>query len=365
MKLSEITSAIEEIAPLSLQESYDNAGLITGNHNMDIDSALLCIDITEDVINEAITKKCNLIISHHPLIFKGLKKVTGDNYIERCIILAIKNDIALYSAHTNLDAIYNGVSKKMSEKLNLTNCRILDSSSHKLCKIVCFCPIGQSSLDVKAAMFRAGAGEIGNYSNCSFSTEGQGSFKGNNNSKPYVGEKNIIHFEKEERIEVIAPRHLINNIICEMLKAHPYEEVAYDIINIENTNPYIGFGMIGELNEEVNTKEFIHSLKDIFNCKSIKHTNIYKEKIKKIAVCGGSGSSLINRAMSQNADIYITGDIKYHDYFNTENKLTIVDIGHYESEQYTKDIFYEIVTKKLPKFAVRFSDINTNPINYI
>jgi len=365
MKLSKITSILEEFAPLSLQESYDNAGLLTGNANIDITSALLCIDITEDVINEAISKNCNLIISHHPLVFKGLKKITGDNYIERCIIKAIKSDIALYSAHTNLDCVSNGVSNKICEKLNLINTKILDSSTTKLCKISCFCPIGQPSVELREALFRSGAGELGNYSHCSFNTEGVGSFMGNDNSNPYIGEKNELHFEREQKIEVIVPQHLTQHIVREMIKAHPYEEVAYDVINLQNTNPTIGFGMIGELDKEIDSKDFLLTLKEIFNCKYIRHTDINKNSIKTIAVCGGSGSFLINKAIQQKADIFITGDIKYHDYFTTENKMILADIGHYESEQFTKDIFYEIVTKKLPKFAVQFSEVNTNPINYI
>lgn len=365
MELSKITSILEEFAPLALQEDYDNAGLITGNVNMDITSALVCIDITEDVIDEAITKECNLIISHHPLIFKGLKKITGNNYIERCIIKAIKHNIALYSAHTNLDSVSKGVSFKMCEKIGINNPKILNTSASKLCKLVCYCPIGKPSVDVRTAMFEAGAGNIGNYSQCSFNSEGTGSFMGNDNSNPFVGNKNEIHFEKEQKIEVIVPRHNIKQVVSEMLKAHPYEEVAYDIINIENENPTIGFGMIGELDNEIDSETFLLSLKEIFNCKYIRHTDLKNKTIKTVAVCGGSGSFLINKAMQQKADIFITGDIKYHDYFYTENKIILADIGHYESEQFTKDIFYEIVTKKLPKFAVQFSEVNTNPINYI
>lgn len=364
MKLSLITSIIEDFSPLSLQESYDNAGLLTGNHDMEISSALLCLDITEEVIEEAINEGSNLIISHHPLVFKGLKKFNGNNMVERCLIKAIKNDIAIYSAHTNIDSVLKGVSAKMCEKLKLINTEILAPSKGNLKKLICYCPKEQEN-KVRDAIFSVGAGQIGNYSKCSYNIEGKGSFKANKNANPFVGEIDEIHFEEETRIETILPEHLISKAIKAMKNAHPYEEVAYDIIPTEMTNPTIGFGMIGELEEAINTKDFLLSLKKIFGCSHFKHSKIIKEEIKSVALCGGSGSFLINKALNRKADIYITGDIKYHDYFTTEDKIILADIGHYESEQFTKEIFYELVTKKLPTFAVRFSKVNTNPINYI
>ncbi|MGB5989036.1 MAG: Nif3-like dinuclear metal center hexameric protein [Marinifilaceae bacterium] len=364
MKLSLITSLIEDFSPISLQESYDNAGLLTGNDDMEISSALLCLDITEEVIEEAIEAGNNLIISHHPLVFKGLKKFNGSNMVERCLIKAIKNDIAIYSAHTNIDSVINGVSAKMSEKLNLKNTKILAPTKGNLKKLICYCPKEQSD-KVREAIFSAGAGEIGNYSNCSYNIEGKGSFKANEKANPFVGKIGDIHFEEEIRIETIVAEHRLQQTISAMTDAHPYEEVAYDIMQTENINPNIGFGMIGELEEAMDTKEFLQSLKTIFDCTHFKHSKIVKEQIKSVALCGGSGSFLINKALSKKADIYITGDIKYHDYFTTEDKIILADIGHYESEQFTKEIFYELVTKKLPTFAVRFSKVNTNPINYI
>jgi len=364
MLLSKIISVLENFAPLSLQESYDNAGLIVGSHKMEISSALLCIDITEEIIEEAIEKNCNLIISHHPLVFGGVKKINGKNYVERCLIKAIKTDIAIYSCHTNIDIVAKGVSHKMSEKLGLTQCRVLSPTKGNLNKIVCYVP-EDSAVKVRAAMFEAGAGTIGNYDNCSYNTSGYGSFRSGENTNPYVGEKGKTHFEKEIKIETIVHNHMIGKVIAEIKKNHPYEEVAYDIYPLNNPNPQIGFGMIGELEKEIDCIDFLKSVKDIFQCQHIKHTAIVKNKIKKVALCGGSGSFLTNVAISQKADIFISGDFKYHDYFKAENKLIIADIGHYESEQFTKEIFYELLIKKFPNFAVRISEINTNPINYI
>jgi dinuclear metal center YbgI/SA1388 family protein len=364
MILSSIISIIEDFAPLSLQESYDNAGLLTGERDMNISSALLCIDITEEVIDEAINNGDNLIISHHPLVFKGLKQLTGNSSIEKCLIKAIKNDIAIYTAHTNIDSVLKGVSGKMSEKLNLKNTHILSPTKGSLKKLICFCPEEQAD-KVRDAIFSTGAGDIGNYSHCSFNSEGFGSFTPGENTNPFVGKKSELHFEKEIKIETIVPDHLLSAAIKAMTDAHPYEELAYDIIPTDNINPNTGFGMIGELEQEMNSKDFLLLLKEIFACEYIKHSNIIKEKIKTIALCGGSGSFLINNAIKKKADIYITGDLKYHDYFTSENKIILADIGHFESEQFTKDIIYSLIKKKIPTFAVRFSEVNTNPINYI
>ncbi len=364
MILSQIISTIEKFAPLSLQESYDNSGLIIGTPSMEINSTLLCVDITEQVIEEAIEKNCNLIISHHPLVFAGIKKINGNNYVERCIIKAIKNDIAIYACHTNMDIVAGGVSYKMSEKLQLTKCRILSPTKGNLNKIVCFVP-EDSSEKVRNAMFEAGAGSIGNYDNCSYNSSGYGSFRAGENTNPYVGEKGKTHLEKEIKIETIVQSHLSGSVINAIKNNHPYEEVAYDIYPLNNENPEIGFGIIGELKESVDCMEFLNTVKNTFRCQYIKHTPIIKNNIKKVALCGGSGSFLTNEALAQKADIFISADFKYHDYFKAENKLIIADIGHYESEQFTKEIFYDLLTKKIPNFAVRISEINTNPINYI
>lgn len=364
MKISDIINELESHAPLSLQESYDNSGLLIGDKNNEINSCLLCIDVTNDVINEAITTKSNLIITHHPLIFGGIKKITGKNYIEQIIIKAIKNDIAIYAAHTNFDNYQYGVNYKIAKKLNLINTKILSPQKSNLSKLVTFVPIHNQE-KVRQAIFDAGAGQIGNYDYCSYNLEGKGTFRASLASNPYVGTKEKIHFEPEIRIETIVPNHIINIVINEMIKAHPYEEVAYDVYPLSNENPTIGAGMIGELKDEINTELFLNKLKDIFNCEIIKYTNIIKSKIKKIAFCGGSGSFLLHDAIRNKADIFISADFKYHQFFEAEEKIIIADIGHYESEQYTKEIFYDILTKKFTNFAIQISKVNTNPIKYI
>jgi len=363
MKINEIIRELEEFAPLSLQESYDNAGLITGKLNDECTAVILSIDTTEAVIQEAINKGANLVISHHPIVFSGLKKLNGKNYIERTIIKAIKNDIAIYAAHTNMDNISTGVNAKICKKLNLLNCEILSPIKENLKKLVTFIPTEHLE-KVSAAIFEAGAGHIGNYDNCSYNTNGTGSFRALEGAKPFVGNLGETHFEDEARFETIFPAHKQAKIINALLNNHPYEEVAYDIYPLDNIYNKTGAGMIGELENAIHEKDFLDKIKKLFDVSCIRHTNLLNKTIKKVAVCGGSGSFLLTKAMSRSADIFITGDFKYHQFFDAENKILIADIGHYESEQYTKELFYDILTKKFPNFAFYFSEVNTNPVNY-
>jgi dinuclear metal center YbgI/SA1388 family protein len=364
MLVQDIAKIFEQFAPLQLQESYDNAGLCLGNPQCEVEGILLCIDITEAVIDEAISKKCNLIISHHPLIFAGLKKIIGKNYIERCVIKAVQNNIAIYSAHTNADAVINGVNTKICEKLGLLNCKILSPIKNNLVKLAVFVPESHVQI-VRDEIFKAGAGHIGNYDCCSFNTPGKGTFRGNDNAQPFAGEINQLHTENEIRVETILPSFLQSKVVDAIKKVHPYEEVAYDIYALENVNPTIGIGMVGELADEANEKIFLQNLKHIFQAKCVRHTNLLNKAIKRVAVCGGSGSSLLQNAIQNKADIFITGDFKYHQFFDAEEKIIIADIGHYESEQFTKEIFYDLLIKYFPNFALHFSSTNTNPINYL
>ena len=364
MKLKKIISSIESYAPLSLQESYDNAGLIVGSTNADIDKALICFDVTEEVIEQAISIGANLIISHHPIIFGGIKKLNGKNYVERIVIKAIKNDIALYAAHTNLDNIINGTNKILAEKLGLKNIKTLSPQRGILNKLVVYTPISHKQ-EVQQAIFEAGAGHIGNYDSCSFESDGLGSFRANDQANPFVGNIGELHKEKEIRLETIFPSHLKGQIINALLQAHPYEEVAYDIYKVENNISNIGAGIIGELSEATDELPFLNNIKNITKAQGIKYTNLLNKKIKKVAICGGSGAFLINTAKSAGADVYITGDIKYHEYFDADNSILLADIGHYESEQFTNTLLFSIIKEKIPTFAVQISDINTNPVNYL
>ncbi|MDY6799921.1 MAG: Nif3-like dinuclear metal center hexameric protein [Bacteroidota bacterium] len=364
MKIREIISSIETFAPLAFQEDYDNAGLIVGDLDQEAKGALITVDVTEEIIDEAINKKINLIIAHHPIIFAGLKKITGKNYIERIIIKALKNDITIYAAHTNLDNIQGGVNSKIAEKLNLQNTRILAPLNNHLMKLVYFVPVAQAK-ETRKAIFKAGAGHIGNYDMCSYNLKGKGSFRAGEDANPFIGNKNEIHYEDEIRIETIFPKHLKHIIINALIEAHPYEEVAYDIYPLENKFEKAGSGIIGELATEIPEIEFLEQVKKLFKAQCIRYTTLFNKPVRKIAVCGGSGSFLLNEAIKQNADVFISADFKYHQFFDAEDKIIIADIGHFESEQVTKELFYELLIKKFPKFAIYLTEINSNPINYL
>ena len=363
MKLNKIISFLEELAPPSYQESYDNSGLICGNKQMNISKAIICLDAIESVLDEAIEKGANLVVAHHPIVFSGLKTFTGKNYVERVIIKAIKNDIAIYAIHTNLDNVTQGVNAKMCEMLEIENPKILAPKSNVLSKIVFFTPLNDAE-EVKSALFEIGAGNIGKYSEASFNLEGIGTYKAMDGANPAKGEIGKRHQEKEIRTEIVFDNYLEGQIVAKLKEVHPYEEVAYDIYRIANKNQEIGAGMIGHLKEEIPVEMFLKKLKKTFKTGCIKHTNINKAFIKKVALCGGSGSFLLRNAMAQKADIFITGDFKYHEFFDADNKIIIADIGHFESEQFTNELLYDKLTKKFPTFAFLLTEINTNPVKY-
>ncbi len=363
MKIQEIISFLETIAPASLQESYDNAGLLTGNADWNCSGIISTLDATEAVVMEAIEKKCNLIVAHHPIIFGGLKKITGKNYVEKTIIRAIKNDIAIYAIHTNLDNVLTGVNAKMADQLGLINRHILSPKKGVVKKLVTFVPAAHVE-HVRVALFTAGAGHIGNYNECSFSVEGEGTFKGAENTDPFVGKPGEKHNEKEFRIEMVFPAWAQNDIIKTLLTAHPYEEVAYDMFTIDNKHSKIGSGMIAELAEPKGEVEFLKQLKTAFGLSVIKHTPLLDKPVQKIALCGGAGSFIIAAAVAAGADFYITGDVKYHEFFDANDKLVIADIGHFESEQYTIDLLFDILSEKFPNFAVLKTRVKTNPVSY-
>jgi len=364
MKVKEITSIIEEFAPLSYQESYDNSGLIVGNSNDVVTGILICLDCIESILDEAIANNCNMIVAHHPIVFDGLKKLNGKNYIERTVIKAIKNNIAIYAAHTNLDNVKGGVSFKIAEKLGVKNCQILQPKKSLLSKIITYCPTNKVE-EVRQVMFDAGAGNIGQYDECSFNAQGIGTFRGKDGTTPYVGETGKFHEEEETKIEIIVPSYKINKVIESMITAHPYEEVAYDIYELQNKNQDVGSGVIGDLEIAEEEIVFLNRLKKDLNTACVRYTDLRGKKIKKVAICGGSGSFLLADAIAAGADVFITGDFKYHQFFDAEGKIIIADVGHYESEQYTNELIYEILNKKIPNFAIRLTENNTNPVNYL
>ena len=364
LKISDITDYLEQHAPPALQEDYDNAGLLTGNRSAEVKGILICLDSTEKVIDEAMQLNCNLIIAHHPVIFKGLKKITGANYVERAVIKAIKNDIAIYAIHTNLDNVINGVNKKIAEKLEITDTKILKPRKSGQSKLISFIP-KENVLEVLDAVHEAGAGIIGDYDHCSFRTSGTGRYKPNEKANPHIGQKNIMEEVEEVRIEVIFPNHKSEDIISALKKSHPYEEVAYYIQRTENVDEEVGSGIIGNLKKELSIKEFLTCLKQKLRLAHYRYTPVNLKKIKKVAVCGGSGSFLISTALKMGADAFISADIKYHEYFDGEGKMLIADIGHYESEVYTKELIFELLNKKFSNIALQLSEVNTNPIRYI
>ena len=362
MKLSEIIHVLETFAPPALQESYDNVGLYCGDSDSVISKVLVSLDITEEVVDEAIQTGCQLVVAHHPIIFKPLKKLTGSNYVERTLLKAIKNNVALYAAHTNLDNIQGGVNFKLAEKLGLRNVRILQPISNNLQKLTVFVPL-ENTEALLDALGKAGAGQIGNYKNCSFRVEGTGTFLPNDLANPHIGEANKQEEVKENRVEVIFPKHLENKVMAAMYSSHPYEEVAYYLNDLTNTNQETGAGAIGELDTELSVEEFLKHLKSSLHLKAIRHTT-FSGKIKRVAVCGGAGSFLLKKAIASRADAFVSADFKYHEFFDAEGKLMIADVGHYESEFYTKELFFELLTKKIPNIAILFSAINTNPVKY-
>jgi len=364
MILSEITTFLTSRIPLSLQENYDNCGLLLGDAHAEITGAIICLDITDEVLSEAVEKNCNLVISHHPMIFSGIKSLTGRTATERLVIRAIRENIAVFALHTNLDNHFEGVNHLLCNKLGILNAEILRPMTGILRKLVTFCPSSFAG-QVREAIFNAGAGQIGNYDNCSYNTQGEGTFRALEGANPFVGEVGKLHTETEVRIETIFPAYLENDVIAAIKQAHPYEEVAFDIYPLANKHIRIGAGMTGTLPEAVDAEEFLVSVKEILSIGCIRHTNLKNKKIQKIAVCGGSGSFLINDAIFCNADIYMTGDIKYHDFFIPGNGMILADIGHFESEQFTKELIYTLLKKKFTTFALFISGTNTNPVNYL
>lgn len=363
MKIKEIAQFLESIAPLSLQENYDNAGLIVGNMESECSGIITSLDVTEEVVKEAMAKKCNLVVGHHPIIFKGLKKINGKNYVERTIIAAIKNDIAIYAIHTNLDNVLEGVNHKIAEKLKLQNCKVLLPKDGTLEKLVTFAPV-KNAEKIRSALFDAGAGSIGNYDQCSYNVEGSGTFRALEGSDPFVGEIGKRHQENEIRIEVVFPATQEQKIVKALKESHPYEEVAYYLQPLKNTQDNVGSGLIGELPVPIAENELLTILKSAFHLQVIRHTPFLDKPVHKIAVCGGSGFFLLSTAIAAGAQVYITGDIKYHEFFDADERLLLADIGHYESEQFTIELLTEFLQKKFTNFAVLKTEINTNPVKY-
>jgi dinuclear metal center YbgI/SA1388 family protein len=363
MKVSDLTSFLESLAPPLLQEHYDNAGLIVGNPGTDCRGILCSLDATEEVVNEAVATNCNLVVAHHPIVFGGIKKLNGKNYVEKAVITAIKNDIAIYAIHTNLDNVINGVNGKIAAVIGLQKTSILLHKENTLRKLFTFAPVANAE-QVRNTIFKAGGGHIGNYSECSFSAEGTGTFLAGEGTDPYVGNVGKQHQENETKIEIVFPTWLERTIVAALKSVHPYEEVAYDIVDMSNSHEKIGSGIVGELPKPIGEVEFLSQLRDRFKLKVIRHTPLLGKPVKRVALCGGAGSFLVSKALSVGADVYITADMKYHEFFDANGRMVIADIGHFESEQFTIDLLAEILEQKFPNFAVLKTKIQTNPVQY-
>jgi dinuclear metal center YbgI/SA1388 family protein len=364
MQLKEILPILETIAPLAYAEDFDNVGLLLGDVAQNVTGILVCHDALENVVDEAIAKKCNLIVCFHPILFAGLKKITGKNYVERAVLKAIKNDIAIYAIHTALDNHQEGVNKIFSDALSLINTKILIPKTDFIKKLVTY-TVPENVAQLKQALFAAGAGKIGNYENCSFTSQGMGSYQGNENSNPVIGEKLELVEAHEIKLEVTFEKHLETKILKALFDHHVYEEVAYEIYDLKNKHQNIGLGMIGELENEMTEIDFLNFVKQKMQTPFIRHSAFLNKKVKKIAVLGGAGSFAIGNAIAAGADAFLTADLKYHQFYEAENKLLLADIGHFESERYTKNYIVDFLQKKIPNFAIVLSEENTNPVKYL
>ncbi len=362
-KIKEVIELLQALAPLSLQESYDNSGLQTGDANAEVTGVLVTLDCTLEVLDEAMAAGCNLIVAHHPVIFRALKQLTGRTEVEQIIIRAIRHNIAIYACHTNLDNVLAGVNAKICEKIGLEKTKILQPKSGNLIKLATFAPLPDTA-PVLNALYAAGAGQIGEYKNCSFRMSGTGTFTPTPGTNPYIGEPDRQEEVEENRLEVIFPDYLQEKVLATLFSAHPYEEVAYDLYRLENINQDVGAGMIGLLPAPLPAAEFLNHLKVSMQLTTIRHTNLGNKAISRVAVCGGAGSFLMKEALRRQADIFITADVKYHEFFVPADKIILADIGHYESEIFTKEIFYDNIRKKFTNFAVLKSTVNTNPVRY-
>lgn len=363
MKIKDITQALDQLAPEYYAEDFDNVGLLVGDKDQEVQKALITLDTTEAVVGEAIDKNCELIISFHPILFKGLKKINPNNYVSKAVIKAIKHDIGIYATHTALDNIHKGTNHVFAEKLGLNDCKVLVPKPETIKKLTTYIPVDDTD-KVREVLFAAGAGNIGNYERCSFTLDGKGSFKGNDESSPVKGKRGVTQLEHENQVNITFAAHKESAVLKALFKAHPYEEVAYEVTTLDNQNQQRGIGMVGHLDEAISENKFLDMLKKRFHTPCVRHSVLTRKKIKRVAVLGGSGSFAINQAKSAGADAFVTADLKYHDFFQSENQILLADIGHFESEQFTKELLYDFLKEKFTNFAPVLAETNTNPVQY-
>jgi len=362
-KIQDVVNLLEDWAPSYYAEEFDNMGLLVGNKAKSLTGVLVTLDTTEAIVDEAVKYNCNLIVSFHPIIFKGLKQLTGSNYVERTVLKAITHDIAIYAIHTALDNSMTGVNAAICHQLGLSDLRVLIPKTNVLKKLITYAPT-KNAENIREALLDAGAGQIGHYDKCSFSSSGTGTFRATQQANPSIGEIGVEHKELETKIEVLVPAHLQTKITKVLNAVHPYEEVAYDVISLDNKRKDIGMGMVGKLSKPLSQKNFLGRLNEKFHSPQIRYTDCEKKDISTVAVLGGSGSFAIAAAKAIGADAFVTSDLKYHDFFQAENRILLADIGHYESEQFTKNLIADYLKEKMPNFAILLTAINTNPVRY-
>ena len=371
MKIKHLGQALDHFAPFAYQMDFDNSGLLVGHPETPLRKILCTLDVTDAVLDEAIAQQADCIAAHHPLIFNPLTKLTGETATERLVIKAIRNDIAIYAVHTNLDQMAKGVNNRLAKALGLNQPRILQPAEATLKKLVTFCPDMNDEYGnyypgvIRQALFEAGGGRIGDYDQTSFNAEGKGTFRAPVGASPFVGKEGQMHVHDEVRIETAFPAPAQKQVIAALEAAHPYEEVAYDVYPLDNTFNSVGAGMIGHLPEPVGEMHFLKDLKANLQASGVRHTALTGNAIQKVAVCGGAGRFTLSRAVAEGADALVTADFKYHDFFDVDQRLLLVDVGHYESEQFTPEILYDLIADELPEVDVTISACNTNPIYYL
>lgn len=364
-KIKEVLQAMDAICSESIQESWDNSGLQWGDDSETVKGVIVSLDVTMDVINEAIDCGCNLIIAHHPLIFGPLKQVRKNGTeVERLAYHCIQNSIAVYAAHTNWDKVAQGVSWVMAKRIGLLNEEILQPEKDGLCNLkVMGTP--RDIAEIRKAWFNAGIGNVGEYSNCSFTTDGWGTFEPSESANPSVGEKNKTEFLRENAIEILCTKKDVSKALAIATETSSYETIAHSIIPLKNTNDTLGFGCIGELKEALSLSDFLALCKEKYACKVVRYNPSEKIKnIKTVAVCGGSAIDFLPTAIARKADAYITADVKYHQFMLADDALTLVDVGHYESEIWAMEYLTHLISEKFHNFAIRLTTINTNSVRY-
>ncbi len=364
MKIKEVLDALERFAPLPFQDGFDNAGLQVGLTDAEVTGALLCLDVTEPVVDEAVAMGANLIVAHHPLLFHGRKSITDGDYVGRCLLEAIRHGVAIYAAHTNLDNLAGGVNFEIARRLGLQQVRILSPKEGMLLKLAVYVPESHADL-LRGALFEAGCGAIGRYDNCSFSTEGTGTFRAGADTRPYCGRPGELYTGREVRVETVLPAYRKGAVLKALLENHPYEEPAYDFYPLSQGWSGVGSGVVGMLPEKMSEAGFLGRVKEVFSVACLRHNALTGRSVKRVALCGGAGAFLIPEALKAGADVFLTGEIKYHEFFGYEGRILLAEAGHYETEQFTPYLLQETLQRLCPSLPVQCTKVRTNPIHYL